>query len=63
MMTGDALFQGSYVALITPFANGAVDEAAFRKLVSWQIEQGTNGLILLVRRANLQHLIMMNINR
>lgn len=45
MITGDALFQGSYVALITPFANGAVDEAAFRKLVSWQIEQGTNGLI------------------
>ena len=45
MMTGDALFQGSYVALVTPFANGAVDEAAFRKLVSWQIDQGTNGLI------------------
>jgi dihydrodipicolinate synthase/N-acetylneuraminate lyase len=34
MMTGDALFQGSYVALVTPFANGAVDEAAFRKLIS-----------------------------
>ena len=45
MMTGAALFQGSYVALVTPFANGAVDEAAFRKLVSWQIDQGTNGLI------------------
>ncbi|MGB2096960.1 MAG: 4-hydroxy-tetrahydrodipicolinate synthase, partial [Candidatus Puniceispirillales bacterium] len=36
---------GSYVALVTPFSNGVVDEAAFRKLVSWQIDQGTNGLI------------------
>ncbi|MGB1036919.1 MAG: 4-hydroxy-tetrahydrodipicolinate synthase [Candidatus Puniceispirillales bacterium] len=45
MMTGDPLFRGSYVALVTPFSNGVVDEAAFRKLVSWQIGQGTNGLI------------------
>lgn len=45
MMTGDPLFRGSYVALVTPFSNGVVDEAAFRKLVSWQIDQGTNGLI------------------
>ncbi|MGB1918779.1 MAG: 4-hydroxy-tetrahydrodipicolinate synthase [Candidatus Puniceispirillales bacterium] len=45
MMTGDPLFWGSYVALVTPFSNGVVDEAAFRKLVSWQIDQGTNGLI------------------
>ena len=45
MMTGDPLFLGSYVALVTPFSNGVVDEAAFRKLVNWQIDQGTNGLI------------------
>lgn len=45
MMTGDPLFRGSYVALVTPFKNGAVDEAAFRKLVSWQISEGTKGLI------------------
>jgi len=46
MMTGDARFGGSCVALITPFtADGALDEAAFRKLVNWQIEQGTRGLI------------------
>ncbi|MEC8727346.1 MAG: 4-hydroxy-tetrahydrodipicolinate synthase [Pseudomonadota bacterium] len=45
MMTGDPLFRGSYIALVTPFSNGVVDEAAFRKLVSWQIDQGTNGLI------------------
>lgn len=38
-------FSGSYTALITPFANGSVDEAAFRKLVDWQIDSGTDGLV------------------
>ncbi len=37
--------RGSITALITPFKDGKVDEAAFRKLVNWQIEQGTNGLV------------------
>ena len=38
-------FAGSFTALITPFANGKVDEAAFSKLVEFQIESGTNGLV------------------
>lgn len=38
-------FKGSFPALITPFKDGAVDEAAFRKLVSWQIAEGSNGLV------------------
>jgi 4-hydroxy-tetrahydrodipicolinate synthase len=38
-------FQGSITALITPFSNGKVDAAAFRKLVEWQIDQGTHGLV------------------
>ncbi len=42
---GNPMFKGSLVALITPFKNGAVDEAAFRKFVDWQIEEGTEGLI------------------
>ncbi len=37
--------KGSIPALITPFSGGKVDEAAFRKLVSWQIEQGSHGLV------------------
>ena len=46
MMTGDARFGGSCVALITPFlADGSLDEAGFRKLVNWQIAEGTRGLI------------------
>jgi len=37
--------KGSITALITPFKDGRVDEAAFRKLVNWQIAEGTNGLV------------------
>src|ERR1700733_2082388 len=37
--------KGSIPALITPMKNGKVDETAFRKLVSWQIEQGSQGLV------------------
>ena len=38
-------FNGSYTALITPFTNGRVDEAAFRNLVDFQIDNGTHGLV------------------
>ncbi len=38
-------FQGSFPALITPMKNGAVDEAAFRKFVAWQIQQGSHGVV------------------
>ena len=37
--------KGSIPALITPMKDGKVDEAAFRKFVSWQIEQGSSGLV------------------
>lgn len=39
------MFQGSIPALVTPFANGAVDEAAFRALVDWQIAEGSSALV------------------
>ena len=38
-------FRGSFTALLTPFRNGHVDEQAFRALVVWQIDEGTNGLV------------------
>jgi 4-hydroxy-tetrahydrodipicolinate synthase len=38
-------FRGSMTALVTPFRDGAVDEEAFRALVSWQIEEGTKALV------------------
>ena len=39
------MFKGSITALVTPFRNGKLDEAAFKALVEWQIQQGTNGLV------------------
>ena len=39
------MFKGSMPALITPFTNGAVDFAALKRLVDWQIKQGSNGLV------------------
>jgi 4-hydroxy-tetrahydrodipicolinate synthase len=39
------MFRGSIVALITPFHNGAVDESAYRALIEWQINEGTEALV------------------
>ena len=44
-MPQSARFQGSMTALVTPFRDGRIDEEAFRALVSWQIAEGTKGLI------------------
>jgi 4-hydroxy-tetrahydrodipicolinate synthase len=38
-------FKGSITALVTPFKDGSVDEAAFRAFINWQIQEGTNGLV------------------
>ena len=39
------MFSGSIPALVTPFRNGQVDEAAFRRLVDWQIAEGSSALV------------------
>ena len=39
------IFQGSFVAMVTPFRNGKVDEAKLRELVEFHITNGTDGLI------------------
>lgn len=39
------MFQGSFVALVTPFKNGEIDEEKLRELVEFQIEQGTSGIL------------------
>lgn len=44
-MSANREFKGSITALVTPFRNGALDEEALRRLVDWQIENGTNGLV------------------
>src|ERR1700758_4806049 len=44
-MAAKTKFRGSFTALVTPFKNGSLDEAAFRSLVNWQISEGTHGLV------------------
>jgi 4-hydroxy-tetrahydrodipicolinate synthase len=39
------MFKGSFTALITPFKDGEVDEKAFRRIVEWQIAEGSHGLV------------------
>ncbi|MEN9926207.1 MAG: hypothetical protein RL268_2333 [Pseudomonadota bacterium] len=39
------MFSGSIPALVTPFVDGAIDEAAFRRLIDWQIEEGSSALV------------------
>ena len=40
------MFHGSMVALITPMRDdGSLDDDAFARLVEWQINEGTNGII------------------
>jgi len=39
------MFQGSFVAIVTPFKDNQVDETALRNLVKFHIENGTNGIV------------------
>jgi 4-hydroxy-tetrahydrodipicolinate synthase len=38
-------FEGAMTALATPFCNGKLDEAAYEKLVDYQLEGGISGLV------------------
>jgi 4-hydroxy-tetrahydrodipicolinate synthase len=38
-------FSGSFVAMVTPFKNGKIDEAKVRELVEMHVASGTDGLI------------------
>lgn len=39
------MFEGSYVAIVTPFKNGKIDEEAYKKLIQMHIENGTDGIV------------------
>ncbi len=39
------MIKGSIPALVTPFKNGALDLDTLKRLVDWQIEQGSTGLV------------------
>src|SRR5262249_3224556 len=44
-MASRTRFEGAMTALVTPFKNGAVDEAALAQLVEEQIANGIDGLV------------------
>jgi len=39
------MFQGSMVAIVTPFKKGKIDEGKFRELIEFQISQGTSAIV------------------
>ncbi|MDD5644231.1 MAG: 4-hydroxy-tetrahydrodipicolinate synthase [bacterium] len=39
------MFKGSFVAIVTPFKNGRVDEESLRELIQMHIEHGTSGIV------------------
>jgi 4-hydroxy-tetrahydrodipicolinate synthase len=39
------MFEGSFVAIVTPFRNGKVDAKALRSLIEFQIANGTRGIV------------------
>ncbi len=39
------MFHGTFTALVTPFRNGAIDVAAFEKLIENQIAAGISGIV------------------
>jgi 4-hydroxy-tetrahydrodipicolinate synthase len=39
------MFSGSIPALVTPFRDGAVDEAGFKAFVEWQVREGSHALV------------------
>lgn len=39
------MFEGSIVAIVTPFSNGNIDKAALEELIEFHIENGTHGIV------------------
>ena len=39
------MFAGTFTALVTPFQNDQIDEAAFERLIEGQIEAGITGIV------------------
>lgn len=39
------MFNGSIVAIVTPFKEGKIDEEAYRALIEYQIESGTSAIV------------------
>lgn len=40
------MLTGSITAIVTPFKNGEVDYGAFERLIEFQIQNGTDGILV-----------------
>jgi 4-hydroxy-tetrahydrodipicolinate synthase len=38
-------FEGSYVAVVTPFKGAGIDTAALKRLTAWHVQSGTSGIV------------------
>ncbi|MBE6664446.1 MAG: 4-hydroxy-tetrahydrodipicolinate synthase [Ruminococcaceae bacterium] len=47
MCNKEKVFFGSACAMVTPFKNGEIDYSAFGKLIDYQIENGTDAIVVL----------------
>jgi len=45
-MNNKLIFEGSCVAIITPFTDNGIDYEAFKKLIEFQIENGTDAILV-----------------
>ena len=52
-MRKNTIFTGSATALITPFTQNGVDYDAFGRLIDFQIENGTDALVICELPASL----------
>src|SRR5207249_7630920 len=39
------MFTGTYTAIVTPFRNGQIDEAALERLIKLQVNAGVDGIV------------------
>ena len=39
------MFTGTYTAIVTPFKNGKIDEAALQRLITAQVRAGVDGIV------------------
>ena len=39
------MFAGTHTAIVTPFRNGKIDEAALKKLIDFQFDNGVTGIV------------------
>jgi len=46
------MFKGSMPALVTPFRNGELDLETLKRLVEWQIAEGSTGKLAINRFSN-----------